>query len=181
MKNEDPEGEVKASTRFAIYRGTDARDYGEHDIQSMDDITPVMAEGLAQYAGQHDNGSVVKLLYAAPGFSLTHVWFKSGYPLPLHSHSNDCLYHILAGSLKVGREVLGVGDGFFVAKDVAYTYEVGPDGVEVLEFRKTDKLNIKFRSNDKAVWDKAAAVLAAHQTTWAAEQPPSASSGHSAG
>ena len=175
MKNEsEQQNETRGSPRFAIYRGADGRDYGEHNIQSMDDITPVMAEGLAHYANAHADGQAVKLLYAAPGFSLTYVWFKSGYPLPLHSHSNDCLYHILAGTLKIGKEVLGVGDGFFVAKDVAYTYEVGPEGVEVLEFRKTDKLNIRFRSNDKSVWDKAAAVLAAHSSAWTAEQPPSA-------
>ncbi|HEX4376055.1 MAG TPA: hypothetical protein VHZ99_02775 [Steroidobacteraceae bacterium] len=173
MQSDEQEG-IGAARRFGIYRRADARDYGEHNIQSMDDVTPVMAQGLRNYASEDGSGQDVKLLYAAPGFSLTYVWFKSGYPLPLHSHSNDCLYYIVAGTLTIGREVLGAGDGFFVAKDVAYTYEPGPEGVEVLEFRKTHRLNIRFRSDDKAVWDQAAAVLAAHATSWAAELPPSA-------
>jgi hypothetical protein len=172
MQSDEQDG-IRSGGRFAIYRATDARDYGEHNLQRMDDVTPAMAQGLAHYMDKGSGAQVVKLLYAAPGFSLTYVWFKSGYPLPLHSHSNDCLYHILAGALKIGREVLGAGDGFFVARDVAYTYEPGPEGVEVLEFRKTDQLNIRFRSDDKAVWDQAAAVLASHAASWAAELPPS--------
>jgi hypothetical protein len=166
--HETPERTV----RFSIYRAADAKDYGE-DVQSIDEMTPVMAEGLAHHATAQEGGSVVKLLYAAPGFSLTYVWFKSGYPLPLHSHANDCLYNIIAGSIKIGKDVLGVGDGFFIGRNVAYTYEVGPEGVEVLEFRNTDKLNIRFRSNDKSAWDKMAEVLAANQAAWATEPRPS--------
>ncbi len=173
MQSDEQDG-IRADRRFAIYRAADARDYGEHDIQRMNEVTPVMAQGLAHYASEGSGAQVVKLLYGAPGFSLTYVWFKSGYPLPLHSHSNDCLYYILAGTLKVGREVLGAGDGFFVASDVGYTYEPGPEGVEVLEFRNTDQLNIRFRSDDKSVWDQAAAVLAAHAASWSVELPPSA-------
>jgi hypothetical protein len=165
--------------RLAIYRARDARDYAEHDVMSMDEMTPIMAEGLAHYANDRPGGQIVKLLYAAPGFSLTYVWFKSGYPLPLHSHNSDCLYHIIGGSLKFGHEVLGVGDGFFIGKDVAYTYVAGPEGVEVLEFRNTDKFNIRFRSNNKTVWDKAAATLIAKQAAWSVEQPPRSAGGDS--
>lgn len=171
--NQEVDETPERKARFSIYRAADAKDYGEHNIQSIDEMTPVMAEGLSHYTGGEAGGSVVKLLYAAPGFSLTYVWFKSGYPLPLHSHGNDCLYHIIAGSIKIGKEVLGVGDGFFVGSNVAYTYEVGPNGVEVLEFRKTEKLNIRFRSDDKAVWEKAAELLAANQAAWGVEPRPS--------
>jgi hypothetical protein len=157
---------------LVIYRAAEAQDYAEHDVMSLDDLTPVMAQGLASYSQAESNGEVVKLLFAAPGFSLSYVWFKSGYPLPLHSHTSDCLYHIVGGSLQIGQEVLGVGDGFFIASDVPYTYQPGPEGVEVLEFRNTEKLNIRFRSNSKAAWDKAAAVLAAHAAAWRHELPP---------
>jgi len=173
MNDESGHGQDgEAHARFAIYRAAEARDYGEHNVMSMDELTPVMAEGLAHYVSGNDSGQVVKLLYAAPGFSLSYVWFKSGYPLPLHSHTGDCLYHIVGGSLQVGHEVLGVGDGFFVGSDVPYTYKVGPEGVEVLEFRNTDKLNIRFRSNSRASWEKAAATLAANRAAWSGELPP---------
>lgn len=173
MSSEKDQGADK-SPRFAIYRGSDARDYGEHNVMALDDLTPIIMQGLTHFneAGKGD-GQKVSLLYSAPGFSLTHVWFKSGYPLPLHSHTSDCLYYIIAGSMKVGtEEPLGPGDGFFVGTDVPYTYTPGPEGVEVLEFRNTDQLNIRFMGKTKAVWDKTAARIAARREDWETELPP---------
>jgi mannose-6-phosphate isomerase-like protein (cupin superfamily) len=162
------------SQRFAIYRGVEAKNYAEHNVMPLEGVTPTMAEGLKAFQGAAAGaGQAVKLLYAVPGFSLTHVWFKSGYPLPVHSHNCDCLYYIVSGSLQVGRETLGAGDGFFIGADVAYTYVPGAQGVEVLEFRNTDTFNISFKSDSKDVWDKAAATLAAHRAAWSHEPPPS--------
>jgi hypothetical protein len=159
--------------RFAIYRAAEARGYAEHNVMRIDALTPMVAEGLAHFQGAGDgDGQLVKLLYAAPGFSLTYVWFKSGYPLPRHSHSSDCLYHIVGGSLQIGTEVLGVGDGFFVGSDAPYTYTPGPEGVEVLEFRNTDQLNIRFRSNNQEAWEQAANIMAGRRAAWSTEQPP---------
>ena len=67
--------------------------------------------------------------------SLTVVEFGPGYLLPLHSHGVDCLYYVESGSLRMGSETLGPGDGFFVGKDHPYAYRAGPEGVKVLEFR----------------------------------------------
>ena len=172
---QDNEAPVPASPRFSIFRGKDAKDYGEHNLQRMEEITPVIAEGLSHYVKSHVDAapSTVKLVFGAPGFSLTKVWFKSGYPLPLHSHNSDCLYYITAGSVKVGTEELGPGDGFFVGRNVPYTYVTGPEGVEVLEFRDTDDLNIRFMSKNKATWEKAAAKMEALRETWIKERPPS--------
>lgn len=163
------------AARFELYRGADAKDYGEHNIQRVDDITPAIAEGLSHYMmGEDDaHGQIVQLLYGAPGVSLTKVWFKSGFPLPLHSHSGDCLYYILAGSIKMGTEVLGAGDGFFVGSDVPYTYTAGPEGVEVLEFRNTNELNIRFMSRNKTFWEKAGRKISESRDAWKREQPPS--------
>ena len=161
---------------FAIYRGTDAKEYGEHDVLRMDDITPAIAEGLTHFhlAADGTHGQVVKLLFGAPGVSLSHVWFKSGYPLPLHAHSSDCLYYILAGTLRMGTEELGAGDGFFVGTDVPYTYTAGPEGVEVLEFRNTDQINIRFMARNKAFWERAAQQIGERRESWRQEPPPSA-------
>jgi hypothetical protein len=166
----------KAAPRFEIFRGADAKDYAEHDVMSLDDLTPAIAEGLGHYAiGPDDaHGQVVELVYASPGFSLSKVWFKSGYPLPLHSHTADCLYYILAGSLRAGTEELGPGDGFFVGSDVPYTYTPGPEGVEVLEFRDTEKFNIRFMARNKSFWEKAGRKIAANREAWKREPPPSA-------
>jgi mannose-6-phosphate isomerase-like protein (cupin superfamily) len=170
--NEETDG--KRSSRFTIYRGADAKNYAEHNVMPLAGLTATMAEGLKAYqAGGGGEGQVVKLLYGAPGFSLTHVWFKSAYPLPVHSHNCDCLYYIISGSVQIGRETLSAGDGFFIGADVAYTYVPGPQGVEVLEFRNTDTFNISFKSDSKETWEKAAATLTAQRAAWSQEPPPS--------
>ncbi len=171
MNEENPQ----KPPRFEIFRAAGARDYNAHEVMRLDDLTPAIAEGLAHYmAGPDDaQGQVVELVYAAPGFSLSKVWFKSGYPLPLHSHTADCLYYIMAGSLRMGDEVLGPGDGFFVGSDVPYTYMPGPQGVEVLEFRNTDELNIRFMARNKAFWEKAGEKIRASHEAWKSEKPPS--------
>lgn len=163
------------TTKFAIYRKGDAKGYSENNVLRMDGMTPDIAEGLAYYTRPENeaSGEQVTLLYGAPGFSLSRVWFKSGYPLPLHSHSSDCLYFILAGSLRLGTEELSAGDGFFVGTDVPYTYTAGPDGVEVLEFRDTNELNIQFMARGKTFWEKAAKQLTARGSAWKDERPPS--------
>jgi len=159
---------------FEIFRKEDARDYGEHNIMPIADASPAIFEALGQFHREGGGaGQQVKMLYSRPGVSLTHVWFKSGYPLPLHSHASDCVYFILAGSVRVGKEELGPGDGFFVGSDVPYTYETGPDGVEVLEFRTTDDFNIRFAAKGKTAWDKTLDKLKARRSAWETELPPS--------
>jgi hypothetical protein len=170
-----PETTAAAARKpFEIYRGADALDYGEHRIQELVDPSPAVLSAFGGFNQYEHHGAEVKLVYARPGFSLTSVWFKSGYPLALHSHSGGCLYYIVAGSIRVGRDRLGPGDGFFVDDNVPYTYETGPEGVEVLEFRATDKLDIRFKANTKAAWDKIAAKMGARQAAWNDEARPSA-------
>jgi len=159
---------------FEIFRAADARDYAEHDIMPLDDITPVIAEGLTIFSEAGASaGQRVEMLYARPGMSLTRVWFKSGYPLPLHSHESDCVYFIIAGSVSIGGEMLGPGDGFFVGDSVPYTYSVGPEGVDVLEFRNTDSFNIRFMAKSRKPWEKAAEQINRKREAWGSEPPPS--------
>ena len=116
---------------------------------------------------------MVKTLFSQPGFSLTHAWFKSGFPLPLHTHNSDCLYYIVAGSLQLGTDTLGPGDGFFLDAGKAYRYTPGPDGVEVLEFRTQEDFDIKFLAKTLPAWQKISGVISERRSVWADEQPPS--------
>jgi hypothetical protein len=168
----------KQETRFAIYRGADAPDFSEISVMEMVGVTPTIAAGIeaAQAEGVAD-GDMVKLLFAIPGMSLTYAWFKSGYPLPLHSHNADCLYYIIAGSLQLGTERLGKGDGFFVGSDVPYSYTPGPDGVEVLEFRTADSFDIRFLGKTKTFWDKTADAVRRERVNWPGQVPPSTARG----
>jgi hypothetical protein len=107
-------------TRFAIFRGKDARSDAEASFMQYEPVTPVVAEGArrAQAEGV-DQGHDLKLLFATPGFSLSYVWFKSGFPLPRHSHNVDCLYRARQRSCSLNRRgehfrrrLIGQGEHF---------------------------------------------------------------------
>lgn len=162
-----------AAPPFEIYRAKDAVDYAEDGPMSMAPMTDEQAAGMAALAeaGMIEGGKV-KLLYSRPGMSLTYVWFKSGYPLPLHSHSADCLYFIITGSLKIGTEDLGPGDGFFLGTDVPYAYVPGPEGLELLEFRTSDSYDFKAIAKNADYWKTAAETMAKVRGQWADEPSP---------
>lgn len=166
---------TKPESRFAIYRGEEAPAFSEIDVMDYDGMTPALESTFAELteAGV-DEGQTVKLLFAAPGLSLTYAWFKSGFPLPRHTHDADCLYYIVAGSLALGTATLGAGDGFFVPADMAYAYVPGPEGVEVLEFRTAERFNIRFLAGNPAFWSKALATVQAERPGWATQTPPHA-------
>jgi hypothetical protein len=165
---------TQISNPFAIYRAATAPAFSEVDVMDTEGVTPELGEIIARLgeAGV-DEGQTVKLLFAAPGFSLTYAWFKSKFPLPRHTHNADCLYYIVGGTLALGNEVLGKGDGFFVPKDAAYAYIPGPDGVEVLEFRTADHFNIKFLAGNPSFWEKALTTVQAERAGWTTQTPPS--------
>ena len=162
--------------RFAIFRSGDARAGEEAGAMESEPITPIEAEGARRVVeAGFDEGHHVKRVFAMAGMSLTYCWFKSGFPLPRHSHSADCLYYIVGGSLRIGHEELGVGDGFFVGDGVPYSYTPGPDGVEVLEFRTSGTYNIRILANNPEFWDKAVQAVKSQRDAWADQRvPPSA-------
>ena len=84
------------------------------------------------------------------GFSLVSIEFAPGYTLPRHSHSSDCLYYIVEGSIVMGRRELGPGDGFFLPAEQPYAYHAGPDGVKLLEFRHDTAFDMKIYEKDMA-------------------------------
>lgn len=160
--------------KFALFRAKDAANFEESGLMTTVPLTDIeMAGSVAAVEAGVLDGTSVKLLFAMPGMSLARAWFKSGFPLPRHTHDVDCLYYIVAGSLKIGTETLSVGDGFYVGADVPYTYTPGPDGVEVLEFRASNSFNIKLLANNPDFWTTAVERTNANHSGWADEVPPS--------
>jgi mannose-6-phosphate isomerase-like protein (cupin superfamily) len=104
---------------------------------------------------------------------LVYLWFKKDFPLPLHSHNVDCMYFVIAGSLRMGDEVLGPRDSFFVPADAPYTYRAGPEGVEVLEIRQSDHWDFKSHAKNAAFYDKAVETVAANRDLWRQAKRPS--------
>lgn len=159
---------------FTIFRMKDARPEAGIPIMRYEPPTPTMiAGGERLRAAGVGAGSENRLLFSGGGYSLSYVWFKSGFPLPRHSHDTDCLYYIIAGSLRLGREALAAGDGFLLPGGTPYTYTPGPDGVEVLEFRSGGPFNIKLLANNPAFWDKALATVEDQRGAWQDQPRPS--------
>jgi hypothetical protein len=170
-------GNEKITGGFRIFRRSSAPDLSEAASEHAEDVTPTVQTGLQKmFDAGLDKGHEVRVLFDAPGFSLIYAWFKSGYPLPLHSHDQDCLYYLIAGSVRLGTERLGPGDGFFVPSNAPYTYRPEANGAEILEFRHVGKFAIRFIAKNKAFWDSALKTVEMSREKWASEKRPLQSS-----
>jgi hypothetical protein len=162
------------ATRFTIFRQAEIPPLTEEQFYGGAVATPEQRDSMDKMlaAGWAD-GEETRIVFNGPGFALVHAWFKAGYPLPLHSHSADCLYFVVSGSLSLGTEQLEAGDGFFVPANAAYTYTPGPDGVEVLEFRHTTMIDFRILARGAGFWSKGLERVVEHQADWKTAKRPS--------
>lgn len=158
---------------FAIFRWANGIDLVDSEAMTAKFTSDEQRNNVALLGEANSrSGTESRFLFAGPGFSLVHLWFKSGFPLPLHSHDADCLYYVIAGSLRIGTETLAAGDGFFVPTDAPYTYVAGKDGVEILEFRNADAFDVRFPTTKRDYWTKLAATIKSRALSWTKEQRP---------
>ena len=152
----------------------------DENIMPVGDMDEAVIDGYAraeQYT-EDNPGADVRCLFREgeddDGLSLVYCWFKSGVILPQHSHNADCLYYIIGGELKMGSRVLKKGEGFFVPADTHYSYEAGPEGVEVLEFRNASRFDVQYRAGSGRHWDRIIDSLSRNAVNWREESiPPS--------
>jgi hypothetical protein len=143
-------------------------------IKTYQDASESTREGMMKgNEGVEPLGAETRCLFQGGGMSILYIWFKSGYPLVRHSHDIPCAYVIIGGSLKLGTEELGVGDGFYVPPNVPYTYTVGEKGMEMLEFRNAEKADMKLMSANADFWARYAAKLRSRTEIWREEKRPS--------
>ena len=164
---------VKTAEGFSIFRAAEAPGIVEAGCMTSEPMDGIALDGFSRMmqAGYRE-GEELKVLCNMPGFSLVSAWFKAGFPLPLHSHNADCLYYIVSGSLRLGTEDLGPQDSFFVPANVPYTYKVGPEGLEILEFRHETQINFLNLSKGQAFWDKAVKTVEEQQDEWKTAKRP---------
>ena len=167
-----PGGDGAPRSRFAIFRTADASDLEASGKIDQSGVDEAMRKRVLRFAEASHGGYAAQYVFGGAGMSLCAVWFKSGFPVVLNSHDSDCLYYITAGSIRLGNETLGKGDGFFVPADAPYTYTAGAEGVELLEFRTAERFDIKFPSRSERYWNNAAAAAAEHRGRWPTEQRP---------
>lgn len=152
--------------KLVVFKGEAAPTLEETQMMAMPvlvDPEPGGAAPSAETAGRLEAAShlTVPFRQEGPGgFSVVRVEFGPGYLLPRHSHSSDCLYYIIEGELVMGTRALGPGDGFFIPAEQPYTYQAGPEGVKLLEFRHQSAFDIKIYEKDLARFmDRAAASM----------------------
>lgn len=158
---------MDSNSGISIFRGADAPTLVEAGCEVKVPPTQLQQAGFDKMveAGFAD-GYEVDVLVNIPGFSIVSLWFKQNFPLPLHSHDVDCLYYIVAGSLRLGTETLGPRDCFFIPSDVPYSYRAGPEGVEVLEIRHANQFEFRNLARSMAFYDKAEAIVRANRDAW---------------
>ena len=168
---------VERRRGIAIYRAKDAAPLEETDMMSAPTFSdgfvyPANGNGADVVAGQD-----VRVLYRQPeeegGFSLVYAWFKPNFVLPRHSHSADCLYYVVSGTVILGSQELGRGDGFFVPSGAPYKYSAGPNGVEVLEFRHARSFDMRITESSEG-YAAMFALAAANAPRWASMAAPPA-------
>jgi len=179
----DNEALIREETReakapgFTITRGRDAHPHMGRSQRGADAagfaLHPAIQRGIQQFRETADCGGAAALtLFSMPTLHVSYVWFKSGYPLPLHSHDADCYYLVIAGSMKVGSEELCKGDGVLIPGGAPYTVNPGDAGVEFLEMRTSPDYDTHYRAKTDAYWDRVADIVRTRNPIWAQEQAP---------
>lgn len=170
-------GKPEGRRRMHVFHAGEAQELGPEMMprEGVDDIALAAFARLNESEYREGLGERNRVLFSEPGeqgMSLVHVWFKSGYVLPFHSHNVDCLYYVLGGELRMGSHLLRKGDGFFIPAGHGYGYEAGPDGVEVLEFRNATRFNLRLGGNDEARWNRIVDTLCERTVIWVEETVP---------
>jgi hypothetical protein len=88
---------------------------------------PAIVRGLQLFRSLASGGAAAQTLFSRPDIHVSYAWFKSGFPLPLHSHDKDCYYLLIAGPISVGTEIPGKGDGVFIPNGAPYTVMPGEE------------------------------------------------------
>lgn len=83
---------------------------------------------LASHVAFHELGS-------ASSLQLFEIAYEPGAAIEVHSHREDEIIYIVAGSMKLGARTVLPGTSIFVSADTLYGFEAGPEGLRMLNFR----------------------------------------------
>lgn len=176
MKEQRRAWQAGNRSEFAVFTFANAPRMDETDVMAYPTDSPAMPMAARAIDAGMLDGSLLTLLFAQSGpspFSLIHVWFKPNYLLARHWHDVDCLYYVIAGSLRMGARELRAGDGFYVPADTRYGYQAGADGVELLEIRTASSFGMQMDASEKR-WSEVLDNVAENHAAWTTmDIPPS--------
>jgi mannose-6-phosphate isomerase-like protein (cupin superfamily) len=156
-----------------IYRAADAPDLRASGFGAGGDYAaqPELQEYAAELveASGNDSRVLVRQTPEEGGYSLVYLWFKPHFPLFRHRHEDDCLYVVVSGTAIMGNQTLQPGDSFFVPAEAPYSYNAGPDGVEVLEIRhNVERFTTIYATNTEGRMQEARDAARANADSWRA-------------
>jgi hypothetical protein len=171
------EFDVSDSSKFAIFEYDKApTTLSSTALPIMEATSPAVGAAFrAMIDAGLDDGGYGKLLFnygdEENGQCLLYSWFKPGFVVPRHTHGQDCLYFIVSGSVVLGSRTLRAGDGFYVPADKPYAFHAGPDGVEIVEFRRMllQQTTATFLDTSEATWRRALEVVEHNHDAWVKE------------
>jgi mannose-6-phosphate isomerase-like protein (cupin superfamily) len=66
---------------------------------------------------------------------LVEIRYQPNSEIKLHSHDEDEIMYIVSGSMQLGSRTVGAGSSLFIAGGTFYGFRVGPEGLQILNFR----------------------------------------------
>lgn len=61
--------------------------------------------------------------------------FEPGLEVAVHSHAADEIFYVVQGSFEIGNQSLDAGSSVLIRANTLYSFRVGPQGLQVLNFR----------------------------------------------
>jgi mannose-6-phosphate isomerase-like protein (cupin superfamily) len=174
LQPEAPRADMPASPRrrIVIYQADQAETFASAEMTWGPDLPPEITDGLD--LTPLSAGSKIKVLFREgrpDGYSLVWAWFGANYPLARHAHSTDCLYYVAAGQVSLGRHSIRAGSGFFVPAHTPYRFKVGPEGVQILEFRAATSFETRHCELSADRWRAIVEIAQGQQDVWNNERP----------
>ena len=69
------------------------------------------------------------------GLELLEIYYPPNAAISVHAHVEDEIIYVVDGAIRLGNRVCGKGSSVFVARDTLYSFEAGPDGLHMVNFR----------------------------------------------
>ncbi len=69
-------------------------------------------------------------------------FYKADYEIPVHSHTEDEIIFVRAGSMRLGNRLCGPGTTLAIAANTKYGFKAGPEGLSFVNFRAASPTHV---------------------------------------
>ncbi|MDT0575948.1 hypothetical protein RM533_07090 [Croceicoccus sp. F390] len=96
-------------------------------------VPPQMHERMTagEMAGEfksHDRNDPERL-------DLLEIFYPANAVINVHAHEEDEIIYVVEGDIRLGKRLYPKGSSVFIARQTLYSFEAGPDGLHMVNFR----------------------------------------------